>query len=72
MTRPTNVFVSERPEGLMADLAGCDRAARPAFAASSLRQLPNRRALAVLDQMFGYYDMDIRPDTVDSSYDAAA
>ena len=67
MTRLT----SDRPAGLMADLDICDRAARAPVTTAPSR-LPNLRALAVLDQMFGYYEMQERPDTVDSSYDAAA
>lgn len=70
----------DRPEGLMADLTGCDRAARvgaPSVQATAqptaqMNRLPNRRALAVLDQMFGYYDMEERAEIVDCSYDAAA
>lgn len=35
-------------------------------------RLPNRRALAVLDQMFGYYDPIERTESVDLSYDHVA
>ena len=70
MTR-TDLDTDLRPEGLMADLEGCDRSARPPVAPAAIR-LPNRRALAVLDQMFGYYDAEARPEMVDLSYDDAA
>lgn len=64
MTRLT----SDRPAGLMADLEICDRSARN----TAPRRLPNTRALAVLDQMFCYYEPQERPETADSSYDVAA
>lgn len=71
MTRQTYF---NRLEGLMADLIGRNRPARTAPVVPDVlpNRLPNRRALAVLDQMFGYYDMEERTEIADFSYDSAA
>ena len=63
MTRPIYDFADEQPSGLMADLEAC---ARP------VRRLPNLRALAVLDQMFAYHDMEEPVGRFSSAYDSAA
>lgn len=37
-----------------------------------VKHLPNRRALAVLDQMYAYHDQAVLTETVDLSYDDIA
>lgn len=62
MTR-NELSQAERPQGLMADL---DFVTRP------VRRLPNRRALAVLEQMYAYHDVEQPVGAAETAYDAAA
>ena len=57
----------ERPADMMGLLD--DHALLPA---ARLHRLPNRRALAVLDEMFAYYEPQERDESVDLGYDAFA
>lgn len=57
--------VFDRPTAMM-DLLD-HHAIKPA-----VTHLPNRRALAVLDQMYAYHDQDRLIETVDLSYDDVA
>lgn len=63
----TTVSSDDRPVSMM-DLLDH----HPMAPAATIRRLPNRRALAVLDQMFGYYDAEDRAEVVDLSYDSFA
>ncbi|MBB1490987.1 MULTISPECIES: hypothetical protein [unclassified Paracoccus (in: a-proteobacteria)] len=53
----------DRPQGLMADLENTSR---------TVRCLPNRRALEVLNQMYAYHDIQGPAGQIESSYDHAA
>ncbi len=55
--------LAERPQGLMADLD---------FVTRSVQRLPNRRALAVLDQMYAYHDAEPPVGAAETAYDVAA
>ena len=59
-------------ESVMTRSDNPDLSAKSDAAASTFRRLPNRAALAVLAQMYGYHDQDERAETVDLSYDDLA
>lgn len=56
----------DRPDPMM-DLLSDHR-----IRAAEVTRLPNRRALAVLDQMYGYFDQSDAVETADLSYDDVA
>ena len=56
----------DRPDPMM-DLLSDHR-----IRAAEVTHLPNRRALSVLDQMYGYFDQSDAVETADLSYDDVA
>lgn len=49
-----------------------DKNDKTAAVKPAVTRLPNRRALAALDQLFGYYDQQPQQKAVDLSYDDVA
>ena len=73
MTPPTfDQDFADRPDSMMDLLADHAIKAAPVAQPAPVRHLPNRRALAVLDQMYAYHDQEPLTDVVDFGYDDAA
>lgn len=62
----TNDADYDRPDPMM------DLLADHTIRAARVTRLPNRRALAVLDQMFAYHDQTPAVEKADLTYDHAA